>query len=373
MKLSLEESQKEIMKEFYGIKPTKVIFNKRERKRLWGNATSRSSSFDFSTIDKVCPALSHQVSRSYSSGNNIQSAVFSECVYAQTIANMLDLDEFHNSLEGDNILTSSVEKLLKSYNLFPRYVYSNKKRDRLLVQAGGCKGIDSALINVNDLKIYTIEFKEPYAKTTEPDLPKVGEDGKLFINKEFVEDYPQFEEMLKEHVGLNIFDHMGENIHNFSLESINIAVSENYTKKYADVICTEDSNGNLVMIPVNQVSIWAKLEGEIRATGRNFYKVWTPNTLKKFLNSYGAEINGNNVKMLKSKMIPRKQRGGHGKISGYKINPLFFVEVKYCESKGLYYVFPFDKIKQIDPTITAKMKFSKLKYKEVKEYYLGLI
>ena len=30
----------------------------------------------------------------------------------------------------------------------------------MLMQAGGCKGIDSALITVIDLNIYTIEFNE---------------------------------------------------------------------------------------------------------------------------------------------------------------------------------------------------------------------
>ena len=76
---------------------------------------------------------------------------------------------------------------------------------------------------------------------------------------------------------------MGNNEHNFSKESVNIAVSNNYTKKYADVICTEDKESFLVMLPANQVQLWANIEGEIRPAGRNHYNVWTPNALKKFL------------------------------------------------------------------------------------------
>ncbi len=48
--------------------------------------------------------------------------------------------------------------------------------------------------------------------------------------------------MLDEQKGLNLFENIGNNIHNFSQETIKIAVSNNYKeiKKYADVICTED-------------------------------------------------------------------------------------------------------------------------------------
>jgi hypothetical protein len=46
------------------------------------------------------------------------------------------------------------------------------------------------------------------------------------------------------------------------------AVSENYIgSKKADVICTEDKFGNLVMLPSNEVGQWAELEGEIRPSG----------------------------------------------------------------------------------------------------------
>ena len=81
-------SQKEIMQEFYSIAPTKVIFSKSERQKLWALATKRSANLDLSELRSTCPALEHQIRKSYEEGNNIQSAVFSECAYAQTFANM---------------------------------------------------------------------------------------------------------------------------------------------------------------------------------------------------------------------------------------------------------------------------------------------
>ncbi len=368
--IPLTKLQKEIMSEFYSIPATKVVFNKKERSVLWKKATSRKNDINYDLLRDKCPSLVHQINKSIESEKNIQSAVFSECVYAQTFANMLNLKNFTNCFENENFIPNSIKLLLKSYNLFPRYVYSNFDKSRMLIQAGGCNGIDSALITVVDLNVYTIEFKEPGAKTSEPDLPKYGEDGVLLVSNKFLDNYPQFEDMLKEQEKLNFFEVKGHNIHNFSKDSINVAVSNNYTKKYADVICTEDVNGYLVMLPVNQISLWADIEGEIRPAGRNHYKVWTPCALKKFLLEMGAEIDKTNVvRIQKEKLEPRVERGGNGKISGFKITPLFFIYKKDCIEKNSVLIFDFNRIRQLNPTIAGKMFFKKLNYKKVKEYY----
>lgn len=369
--IPLAKLQKEIMKEFYDIAPTKVIFDKNRRNKLWKQATQRGD-VDFVDLKKKCPALAHQIQKSYENENNIQSAVFSECVYAQTFANMLQLDMFviHDDFPG--FMPVSVFELLESYNLHPRYIYSTNDKRRMLIQAGGCNGVDSALITVIDLVIYTIEFKEPGAKTSEPDLPKYGEDGKLIVTKDFLQRYPQFEAMLNEQQGLNFFEKMGSNIHDFSEESVAIAVSNNYTKKYADVICTEDVNGYLVMLPVNQVSLWAEIEGEIRPAGRNHYKVWTPKALQRFLSNYDAAVTGSTVSIKKNRLEERKERGGNAKVSGYKITPLFFVYTKDCKDSGDTIAFDISKVQQLNPTIAGKMFFRTLQYSEVKSYYQKL-
>lgn len=366
--IPLTKLQKEIMEEFYSYSPLKVIYNKMERNRLWNLTTARQN-INLEEIRKNCPALAHQIEKSYESGHNIQSAVFSECVYAQTFANMLNLNLFVNCLDDLAFIPNNIKALLKSYNLYPRYAYSTNDKSRMLIQAGGCNGIDSALITVIDLNIYTIEFKEPGAKTCEPDLPKYKEDGNLLVTDDFKERYPQFTEMLKEQEGLNFFEVMGSNINNFSVESINIAVSNNYIKKYADVICTEDINGYLVMMPANQVSLWAEIEGEIRPAGRNHYNVWTPIALKKFLTNYNAVFNGNMVTVNKTLLNERRERGGNRKLSGYKITPLFFVYVENCNIQNDDITFDIKNVQQLNPTIAGKMFFRTLNYQKVKEYY----
>lgn len=367
--IPLTKLQKDIMEEFYGVPATKVIFNKTERNILWKNATSRSSELDFDMLKRVCPALEHQIRKSYDSGRNIQSAVFSECVYAQTFANMLNLSLFVNCANDENFIPNDIKALLRSYNLYPRYVYSTTDKQRMLIQAGGCNGIDSALVSVIDLNIYTIEFKEPGAKTSEPDLPKYKEDGILLVTDDFKQRYPQFIDMLEEQKGLNFFEVMGSNINNFTIESINVAVSNNYTKKYADVICTEDINGYLVMLPVNQVSIWADIEGEIRPAGRNHYNVWTPIALSNFLQGYNARINGEMVTVDKTLLAERRERGGNRKLSGYKITPLFFIYVDDCEINENLITFNINDVQQLNPTIAGKVFFRRLLHAQVKLFY----
>lgn len=377
--IPLTKSQKEVMHEFYGISPTKVLLKKKERDEIWKVAVKHGE-LDFAALKKICPALEHRIRlayfpNEYETERNIQSAVFSECVYAQTYANMLGLNIFVNCYEVHDFICDRVLNLLKSYNLVPRYVYSTQDRQRMLIQAGGCGGIDSALIAVSDLNIFTIEFKEPYAKTSEPDLPKYGENGILLITDDFKQRYPQFTSMLEEHNELCFFDVMGSNIHNFSLESINIAVSNNYTKKFADVICTEDAKGYLTMMPSNQVSLWGQIEGEIRPAGRNHYAVWTPEALRGFLENLGATITGNTVSVSKSRLDMRKGRGSGGAITGYKINPLFFVYVDDCYEQGGGLVqFDISKVQQLNPTIAAKVNFkSILKYTEVLKHYQSML
>lgn len=122
-RIPLTKLQSKIMQKFYSVEKTKVIFDKSERNKIWNRAKSRTQDIDFRFLKEKCPALEHQIKKSFDSGKNIQSAVFSECVYAQTFANMFNLTIFANCFENENFLNISIKKLLESYNLFPRYAY----------------------------------------------------------------------------------------------------------------------------------------------------------------------------------------------------------------------------------------------------------
>lgn len=298
----------------------------------------------------------------------MQSAVFSECAYSQTLANMLNLSVFINCSETKYVLPENINKLLNVNNLHPRYIYTNAEHSRLLVQAGGCNGVDCALIDVAQSQIYTIEFKESYAKTSEVDLPKYTENGAMTVTDAFLKKYPQFKRMLNEHTGLNFFENMGHNICDFSYESVAEAVENNYSEKHADVICTEDSDGNLVMLPANHITHWAEVKGEIRTAGRNSLKVWSHGRLNDFLAEKGAVIRDGTVTLNSQELASRISRGGVC-ATAYKINPLFFVRNQDCTVTDKTISFKLNRVRQLKPTVTGKIQFKGIKHQKVKDFY----
>ena len=370
-KQTLTHSQIELMRMFYEEPATQVVLNKGERDLVWKYFKENRTIPPRSSLSKS-PALEAELNKARASGGLVQSAVFSECVYAQTIANMLSLPEFYNYNANPGSTSIKVEQFLLTNGLKPRYIYKSKHSDEVLIQAGGAGGVDCALVSQKTGEGYTIEFKEPGAKTSEPDLPKYGEDGFVVMDAKFKRENSQFVAMLQEQIdrNLNIWDIQGSNVHDFDPKNVQIAVSENYTsKKFADVICVEDQNGFLTMIPANQADKWAEIRGEIRPTGRNSYKVWTPLKLAEVIKSKGGSIRGGKVTLPFKSLSTSSARGGNSKISRYKINTLFFVRPADISILGETASFELVAVRQIKPTISAHMFFKDLNVHQVRLQY----
>jgi hypothetical protein len=162
---------------------------------------------------------------------------------------------------------------------------------------------------------------------------------------------------------------MGRNTYSFSQEALKTAINSNYNyvKKYADVIVTADKDDYLVMLPANQVDLFARIEGEIRGA-RNKSKVWTQKKLTYFIEQLGGNFNGNEVSIPENKLTISKARGGN-EVSRYKINPLFYVGVNDVNINNGIAVFLLDKVKQLIPCITTKMFFEYLSTLQIKQHY----
>jgi hypothetical protein len=371
LNVPLAKSQREIMTEFYAVRNTKVLYTKAEREEIWQQFKA-SRVVPTNALKERCPAVVAELQKAISNINLVQSAIFSECVYAQTLANMLKLEEFYVFAESPKSLSTSVINLISSYNLTPRYVYKSIDGRRALVQAGGPGGTDSALIQIEDNHIFTIEFKEAGAKTSEPDLPYYGENGLLVSTEKFEKKNPQFVPMLHEQIEkkLNFWDVMGSNANDFNPINVHGAVSRNFSsKKYADVVCVEDINSYLTMLPANQIILWAEVRGEIRPAGRNKYKVWTPNKLREFIYDLDGQINGTEVKIKLDRISTAKRRGGNDDINRYKLNSIFFVYRKDTRVEGEYLIFNIANVYQLKPTISAHMFFKELDINEVRKKY----
>lgn len=370
--LVLTDLQKKLMGYFYETPDLAIALNKADRRKIWDDFVKNRDINNISHLEKEIPALYFEMEKALAQNQNIQPAVFSECVYAQALAEKFNLSKFEHYLEHVRIDLAKNQLVPSNLpKLTVRYSYSNPNGTEVLYQAGGAGAVDCAFKAKFDENFGMIELKEPYARTSEPDLPKYSEDGLIVSSPEFDDTYPQFREMLYEQInqGLNVFDHIGNNVSQFSTESLEKAVTENYSgKKYAHVICTEDKEGKLVMLPSNHVALWAKLEGEIRPSGRNSYKVWTPEHLKKILMNLGAKNENGIITISKSALKTSKARG-NSNISRYKIDPFFFVRKKEVAIKGDLAQFSLSEVRQLNPSITAKMKFESLDIKEIQKFY----
>jgi hypothetical protein len=373
---SLSERQKYALKLFYAKPDTKVKLNKAARTLIDKKFKTHRNIDIIEGLENIVPAFYAEMTKAIKASKNLQPAVFSECVYAQALAEKLDLSDFsnHNNREKfqiDHFIPT--EKDLKEFNV--RYSYSHGNQKMMLIQAGGKDAVDCALVCKDDSQIIRIELKEPYARSSEPNLPKYGEDGLLVTTERFTKKNPQFTSMLNEHLEskFNVFEHLGNNVGSFKSENIKSAITDNYAgDKFADVICTEDSAGYLVMLPANHVSEWARLEGEIRPTGRNSSKVWTPIKLQKTLDEIGAQEIGDLISVDRSKLTATNARGSD-KTSRYKINPLFFIRESDIHFVGDRAKFKRAAVKQNIPSISAKMNFDELAITEVRRFYEKII
>lgn len=367
----LTDSQVLIMREFYKEDFQTVILNKNMRQKIW-QLFKENRDVQKLGLDTRCPALIEELNKSLTTGKLIQSAIFSECVYAQTLANILNLTEFSKFAEAPERVNQEALKLLNINAIYPRYIYWSPNQTRLLVQAGGPGGVDSALIDTLSRSIIRIEFKEALAKTSEADLPKYTESGLLEKTKQFIKKYPQFELMLDEQISkeLNFFAVQGSNVNDFSSQSISAAVDENYAaEKFADVICVEDNQGFLSMIPANDLTRWSNISGEIRPAGRNKYAVFTPKALANFISDAGGKITEEKVMFPVSKMKTAAKRGGNGEVNRWKINSLFFIYASKAKIVGDNLEFNLRDVRQLKPTVSAHMDFQMLNVDEIAKFY----
>jgi hypothetical protein len=372
----LSTVQKKVLLEFYSSPATKVAFNTAERKQIWDEFKKHRKIDSINSLNVKVPAFFSEMNKAIVNKKNIQPAVFSECVYAQAIADKFELTVFSNHIDAQGVEFSFDNIDIKNVkNLTVRYSYSDLNNKITLVQAGGASGVDCALVSYEEKIATMLELKEPYARTSAPDLPKYGEDGILVTSDRFEKDYPQFKSMLEEQIKnrFNVFEHVGKNFSDFSSESIEKAVTENYSgTKFADFICTEDSSGYLVIIPCGHVAKWAKLEGELRPTGRNSYPVWTPIKLTKVIEEKGGKVIGDVVTMPLSSFKQSKARGGE-RISRFKISPLFFIRSEDAETTQSQVSFTLDSVEQNIPDITTKINFKGIQFSKLKEFYTDKI
>jgi len=372
-----EDLQGALLSEFYAKDSPSVAFPKKRRDEIW-KAFKDDRSIQAAALDRhSCETLYLEMEKALRAGRNIQSAVFSECVYAKALGDQLEIRNLILPQENNSIFNTSISTRLDELGINPRYIYANQVRTRFLIQAGGPQGSDCALVEMENrnFTITLIEFKEPASKTTEADLPPYREDGLLTLNAAFESKHPQYVPMIQEQISrkLNVYEYFGHNINDFSKKSILDAVLENFQgSRSPAVICTEDAAGFLTMIPTQDVNKWARLEGEIRPAGRNNYEIWTPRKFAQIIGELGGDIREGEISIPRRAIVEGYARGGHSKIpTRLKIGTIFFIRpqklMKLDDEQN--YHFSLADVRQLRPTVAAKMFFNDLDARMVGQEY----
>ena len=94
MNESLSAIQIDILKKFYSRHPKKILLKKSERAKIWQNFVDNRDYDTSLNLETLVPSLKQEIDDAKNSGKNIQPAIFSECVYAQSIAEVFELDNF---------------------------------------------------------------------------------------------------------------------------------------------------------------------------------------------------------------------------------------------------------------------------------------
>jgi hypothetical protein len=372
-----------LLVEFYSTPGSKLPVAKAGRNRIWDYFKKNRTLLKTEPGAKIVPSIASEIDDAIKANGALQRSVFSECVYTFELANKLGLRTYLKYSDQVS-LPLAARKVLNSLELSPRYVYFNAQNTRFLVQAGGPNSYDAVLIDLDSNTNVKIEYKEPASKAKELDL-NYDESGYLVKTEKFTIQFRQLLPMLNEAIRakVNIFklaDSSTKNFISFSTPSILKALDDNYTgENTADVICTEDKNGYLVMMSSNDVTKFvdpptlkgiAGIKGEIRSAGRNKYKVWSHEKLQEHIAKVGGTVNSGNKVTIETASMKATKGAGTSTTNRLKISSIFFVYVEDVVSSGGYTTFDLNAVRQIKATISAHMYFRKLKVEIVRDYYL---
>ena len=97
--ISLSEVQKNILQLFYNKPIQKISINKSDRTKIWDDFIKNRDVKKYKYLEKEVPAFFYELEKALSGDKNLQPAVFSECVYAQTLAHQFLLLNFTNLLD----------------------------------------------------------------------------------------------------------------------------------------------------------------------------------------------------------------------------------------------------------------------------------
>ena len=313
----------------------------------------------------------------------LQRGIISECVFVQTLATILGLNKFYDLETG---AVASIPKEVKA-NLdkvqdkaktgcAARYVYYKcNDYDNILFQYGNPTAIGdaTAILFSNDI---IIEIKDMPALLMDKDL-EYDENGHLIVTDEIRQDFPNYVAYIEAfNTTTTVFNEFG---HNYPILS-NADVSDRakfilsyINSSFMDVLMTA-ADDKLVVIkkddltkPLSDNQLILSTDGsEIRTTGKNKKKVFTPIYMRNTLLSLGVSIDSNDICSVdknNSNVIGFIQGRGTTDVTRFKLTNCFFVENKGGKLKDCndHWEFALSDVLQCKSGISVHVGLSKNK------------
>lgn len=311
-------------------------------------------------LDKS-PAAYLEFKKQFNKRLALQPGILTECYISQTIAASLNLDNFIDVDNANNIPMKlanqwgQVQSVVGLAN--PRYIYYNDKQDTVILQYGDSSSID--VIFVKNKQGVRIEFKEEKSRLSEPDISGLyDESGRLTPDDKFIEKYSRYLPLIELfNQETNVFDYIGHNynLQNHLSESIIRSITdEEFHLSIIQMFIFQHKNYIYPVDPKDLFSLISFKGSEIRLSGRNSVPVFTPNYVNRIIQELSGTIE-NNVVTIPSSSLSVSIGRNRSTPSRYNLNSYLFIRIEDVKTIDTFAVFKYSSIKQKKPSISLHL------------------
>lgn len=311
-----------------------------------------------------------EIKKQYERNMALQPGVLSECNYVETLARLFRLNKCLdlNNVTFNQVPIEAAKYLIPSAETISggRYLYYNTKKDIFLFQYGNPETGDAVMVIDGD-KI-KLEFKERIAKTGEYDITGLyGEDGKLIISDDFANKNPEYVPFIEQfNEETNVIEQIGHNFNTFDEETKIASIQEYFIKNEIDVLISSTKENELIALTPDSItleledgtSIISTQNSEIRTSGRNYTKIFTPELFRQTLQKIGAkEIDNETVLVnINTPFVEKVTGRGLNQITRIKFNKIFFIKIENITLQDENnIIFKINDVCQLKPTVSMHL------------------
>ncbi len=324
---------------------------------------------EFQDITKLQSGVM-EIKKQYERNMALQPGILSECNYVETLARLFKLNKCLdlNNVTFNQVPIEAAKYLIPSAETISggRYLYYNTKKDIFLFQYGNPETGDAVMVIDGD-KI-KLEFKERTAKTGEYDITGLyGEDGKLIISDDFANKNPEYVPFIEQfNEETNVIEQIGHNFNTFDEETKIASIQEYFIKNEIDVLISSTKENELIALTPDSItieledgtSIISTQNSEIRTSGRNYTKIFTPELFRQTLQKIGAkEIDNETVLVnINTSFVEKVTGRGLNQITRIKFNKIFFIKIEnitWQDENNI--IFKINDVCQLKPTVSMHL------------------